>query len=250
MKNVSAKKHLGQHFLKDEDIAICITNLLDKSTKNVIEIGPGMGALTKFLIDKDIDLETIEIDKDSVTYLNSLYPNLVVKNEDFLKIDIKKKYSKSISLIGNFPYNISSQILFKIYENKNHIIEIVGMFQKEVAERIVCKNGKKRGILSVLIQAFYSANYCFSVHPKSFNPPPKIQSGVVKLIRNKRTELNCDDNLFIKIVKMGFNQKRKTLRNSLKTINFKNKKEIEYLLNLRAEQLTVDNFIKITNHVK
>ena len=124
------------------------------------------------------------------------------------------------------------------------------MFQKEVAERIVCKNGKKRGILSVLIQAFYSANYCFSVHPKSFNPPPKIQSGVVKLIRNKRTELNCDDNLFIKIVKMGFNQKRKTLRNSLKTINFKNKKEIECLLNLRAEQLTVDNFIKITNHVK
>ncbi len=249
MKNVPAKKYLGQHFLKEEDIAFRITNLLHKNTKHVLEIGPGMGALTKFLIKKNIKLETIEIDEDSVRYLNSLYPKLVVKNEDFLKIDIKTRYSKGISLIGNFPYNISSQILFKIYENKNYINEIVGMFQKEVAERIVCQNGKKRGILSVFIQAFYNTNYCFTVDPKYFIPPPKIQSGVVKFIRNKRRNLNCDENLFIKIVKKGFSQKRKTLRNSLKTFNFENKKEIEHLLNFRAEQLTVDNFIKITNHV-
>ena len=249
MKNVSAKKYLGQHFLKEEDIAFNITNLLHKNTKHVLEIGPGMGALTKLLI-KNIELEAIEIDEDSVKYLNALYPKLVVKNEDFLKIDIKKRYSKGISLIGNFPYNISSQILFKIYENKNHIKEIVGMFQKEVAERIVCQKWKKRGILSVFIQAFYDTSYCFTVDPKSFIPPPKIQSGVVKLIRNERTNLNCDENLFIKIVKKGFGQKRKTLRNSLKTFNFENTKEIEHLLNCRAEQLTVDNFIKITNHVK
>ena len=250
MKNVKAKKYLGQHFLSDNNIANSITNLLSKTNIKVLEIGPGMGALTQFLIQKNISLETIEIDHESVLFLKLKYPKLIVKEEDFLKLDIKKKYPKGISIIGNFPYNISSQILFKIFKNRNQIRELVGMFQKEVAERVTCKKGKKRGVLSVFIQAFYTAEYCFSVDPKSFTPPPKIKSGVIKLIRNTRKKLICDEELFIQIVKNGFNQKRKTLRNALKNFNLDNKKDIEPLLKLRAEQLSVDDFIKITNHVR
>ena len=250
MKNVKAKKYLGQHFLSDNNIANSITNLLSKTNIKVLEIGPGMGALTQFLIQKNISLETIEIDHESVLFLKLKYPKLIVKEEDFLKLDIKKKYPKGISIIGNFPYNISSQILFKTFKNRNQIRELVGMFQKEVAERVTCKKGKKRGVLSVFIQAFYTAEYCFSVDPKSFTPPPKIKSGVIKLIRNTRKKLICDEELFIQIVKNGFNQKRKTLRNALKNFNLDNKKDIEPLLKLRAEQLSVDDFIKITNHVR
>ena len=250
MKDVRAKKHLGQHFLNDLRIASDITTLLSKNTKNVIEIGPGMGMLTQFLLKKDYKTQVVEIDRESVSYLRRNYPNLNIYDGDFLEINLKKKYPFSFALIGNFPYNISSQILFKVFENKDQIPEIVGMFQKEVAERIVCKKGKKKGILSVLLQVFYDIEYCFTVNENVFIPPPKVKSGVIKLTRNNRENLPVDEKKFKQIVKSAFNQKRKTLRNSLKAFELTNKQEITDLLNLRAEQLSVDNFITLTEHVR
>ena len=250
MKDVRAKKHLGQHFLNDLRIASDITTLLSKNTKNVIEIGPGMGILTQFLLKKDYKTQVVEIDRESVSYLRRNYPNLNIHDGDFLEINLKEKYPFSFALIGNFPYNISSQILFKVLENKDQIPEIVGMFQKEVAERIVCKKGKKKGILSVLLQVFYDIEYCFTVNEDVFIPPPKVKSGVIKLTRNNREHLPVDDKKFKQIVKAAFNQKRKTLRNSLKAFDLINKQEITDLLNLRAEQLSVDNFITLTEHVR
>ena len=249
MKNVRAKKHLGQHFLNDEQIAFDITDLLSEGTKNVVEIGPGMGVLTQFLVKKDFTTEVVEIDKESVFYLRLNYPKLSVHEGDFLQLQLKEKYPYPFSLIGNFPYNISSQILFKAFENRDQIPEVIGMFQKEVAERIVCKKGKKRGILSVFLQAFYDIEYCFTVNEDVFTPPPKVKSGVIKLVRNNRKELTVDEQKFKRVVKTGFNQRRKTLRNALKPFNLINESEIEHLLPLRAEQLSVDDFIKLTNHV-
>ena len=250
MKDVRAKKHLGQHFLNDLRIASDITTLLSKNTKNVIEIGPGMGILTQFLLKKDYKTQVVEIDRESVSYLRRNYPNLNIHDGDFLEINLKEKYPFSFALIGNFPYNISSQILFKVLENKDQIPEIVGMFQKEVAERIVCKKGKKKGVLSVLLQVFYDIEYCFTVNEDVFIPPPKVKSGVIKLTRNNRKHLPVDEKKFKQIVKAAFNQKRKTLRNSLKAFDLINKQEITDLLNLRAEQLSVDNFITLTEHVR
>jgi len=250
MKDVRAKKHLGQHFLNDLRIASDITTLLSENTKNVIEIGPGMGILTQFLLKKDYKTQVVEIDRESVSYLRRNYPNLNIHDGDFLKINLKEKYPFSFALIGNFPYNISSQILFKVFENKDQIPEIVGMFQKEVAERIVCKKGKKKGILSVLLQVFYDIEYCFTVNENVFIPPPKVKSGVIKLTRNNREHLPVDEKKFKQIVKAAFNQKRKTLRNSLKAFELINKQKITDLLNLRAEQLSVDNFITLTDHVR
>ena len=250
MKNVRAKKYLGQHFLNDLRIASDITTLLSKNTKNVIEIGPGMGILTQFLLKKDYKTQVVEIDRESVSYLRRNYPNLNIHDGDFLEINLKEKYPFSFALIGNFPYNISSQILFKVLENKDQIPEIVGMFQKEVAERIVCKKGKKKGVLSVLLQVFYDIEYCFTVNEDVFIPPPKVKSGVIKLTRNNRKHLPVDEKKFKQIVKAAFNQKRKTLRNSLKAFDLINKQEITDLLNLRAEQLSVDNFIILTDHVR
>ena len=174
MKNVRAKKHLGQHFLNDEKIALNITNLLSNETQNVVEIGPGMGVLTQFLVKKDFTTEVVEIDTESVFYLRLNYPQLANKitEGDFLQLNLKEKYPYRFSLIGNFPYNISSQILFKAFENKDQIPEVVGMFQKEVAERIVAKKGKQRGILSVLLQAYYDIEYCFTIDEDVFTPPP------------------------------------------------------------------------------
>ena len=249
MKNVRAKKHLGQHFLNDEKIAYNITALLSEGTKNVVEIGPGMGVLTQFLVKKDFTTEVVEIDTESVFYLRLNYPKLNVHEGDFLQLQLKEKYPYPFSLIGNFPYNISSQILFKAFENRDQIPELIGMFQKEVAERIVCKKGKKRGILSVFLQAFYDIEYCFTVNEDVFTPPPKVKSGVIKLVRNNRKELTVDEQKFKRVVKTGFNQRRKTLRNALKPFNLINESEIEHLLPLRAEQLSVDDFIKLTNHV-
>ena len=249
MKNVIAKKHLGQHFLNDEQIAFNITNLLNDGTENVVEIGPGMGVLTQFLIKKDFITELVEIDTESVFYLILNYPQLNIHKGDFLQLNLQEKYPYNFSLIGNFPYNISSQILFKVFENRDQIPEVVGMFQKEVAERVACKKGKKRGILSVFLQAFYDIEYCFTVNEDVFTPPPKVKSGVLKLVRNSRKEFPCDENKFKQVVKAGFNQKRKTLRNALKPFTLKNESELQDLLNLRAEQLSVDNFIKLTNHV-
>jgi len=249
MKNVRPKKHLGQHFLNDEQIAFDITDLLSKGTKNVVEIGPGMGVLTQFLVKKDFITEVVEIDTESVFYLRLNYPKLSVHEGDFLQLQLKEKYPYPFSLIGNFPYNISSQILFKAFENRDQIPEVIGMFQKEVAERIVCKKGKKRGILSVFLQAFYDIEYCFTVNEDVFTPPPKVKSGVIKLVRNNRKELTVDEQKFKRVVKTGYNQRRKTLRNALKPFTLINESEIEYLLTLRAEQLSVDDFIKLTNHV-
>ncbi len=250
MKDIRAKKHLGQHFLNDSRVASNIINLIAKNTKNVVEIGPGMGMLTKFLIKKDYITQAVEIDPESVLYLKLHYPDLDIYEGDFLRLNIAEKYPFNFSLIGNFPYNISSQILFKVFENKNQIPEIVGMFQKEVAERIVCKQGKAKGILSVLLQAFYDIEYCFTVNENVFIPPPKVKSGVLKFKRNNRKTLSVDENKFKKIVKLAFNQRRKKLRNSLKSFVLVQKREIEDLLHLRAEQLSVDDFIKVTNHVR
>jgi len=250
MKNVKAKKHLGQHFLNDEQIALDITNLLSDGTKNVIEIGAGMGALTQFLINKDYKTEVVEIDRESVFYLTLNFPEIKIYEGDFLQIDIKEQYPYNFSLIGNFPYNISSQILFKVFENRDQIPEVVGMFQKEVAERIACKKGKKRGILSVFLQAFYDVEYCFTVNENAFNPPPKVKSGVIKLIRNTRKELTVEEKKFKRVVKAGYNQRRKTLKNAMKPFEIINGNKITDLLNLRAEQLSVDDFIKLTNHVR
>ena len=248
MQYVRAKKYLGQHFLNNEKIALSIVDLLSKKTEHVVEIGPGMGKLTQHLIKNNYKIQTIEIDKESVDFLKSHYKNLSIINDDFLKINLAQKFSFKFSIIGNFPYNISSQILFKIFENKDQITDVVGMFQKEVAERIACKNGKKRGVLSVLIQTYYNVEYCFSVEPEMFNPPPKVNSGVIKLIRNERKDLKTINKKFKQIVKMAFNQKRKTVKNSLKSLSLEKNKKIEDLLNLRAEQLTTDDFILITKH--
>ena len=250
MKNIRAKKHLGQHFLNDSRIAFDITNLLSKETQNVVEVGSGMGALTKFLLKNSYTSHIVEIDSESVHFLILNYPKINVYEGDFLQLNLIEKYPFSFSLIGNFPYNISSQILFKVFENKDQIIEIVGMFQKEVAERIVCKKGKKRGILSVFLQAFYNIEYCFTVNEEVFIPPPKIKSGVIKLRRNSRKSLKVDEKKFKQVVKVAFNQRRKTLRNALKPFTLINQKEITDLLNLRAEQLSVDDFIMLTNHVR
>ena len=250
MKNVRAKKHLGQHFLNDEQIAFDITDLLSDGAKNVVEIGPGMGVLTQFLVKKDYKTEVVEIDRESVFYLRLNYPDLEIHEGDFLQLDLKEQYPYNFSLIGNFPYNISSQILFKAFENRDQIPEVVGMFQKEVAERIACKKGKKRGILSVFLQAFYDVEYCFTVDEHVFNPPPKVKSGVIKLVRNSRKELPVDEKKFKRVVKAGYNQRRKTLKNAMKPFEIINGNEIVDLLALRAEQLSVDDFIKLTNHVR
>ena len=250
MKNVRAKKHLGQHFLNDEQIAFDITNLLSDGAKNVVEIGPGMGVLTQYLVKKDCKTEVVEIDRESVFYLRLNYPDLEIHEGDFLHLNLKEQYPYNFSLIGNFPYNISSQILFKAFENRDQIPEVVGMFQKEVAERIACKKGKKRGILSVFLQAFYDVEYCFTVDEHVFNPPPKVKSGVIKLVRNSRKELTVDEKKFKRVVKAGYNQRRKTLKNAMKPFELINENEIADLLALRAEQLSVDDFIKLTNHVR
>jgi len=250
MKKVKAKKHLGQHFLEDLNIAENIVNLLEFKNETILEIGPGMGVLTQFLVKKNIDFEVIELDRESVFYLRLNYPKLKIIEGDFLKLNISEIYTKPMSLIGNFPYNISSQILFKAFENRNTITEVVGMFQKEVAERVASLKGKKKGILSVLLQAFYNIEYCFTVDEHVFNPPPKVKSGVIKLVRNTRKKLDCDEKLFIQIVKTGYNQRRKTLRNSLKSFSLEPNSEIDILLQKRAEQLDVEDFIKLTHHVE
>jgi|TARA_B100000809_G_scaffold22844_1_gene19988 16S rRNA (adenine1518-N6/adenine1519-N6)-dimethyltransferase len=248
MNKVRAKKYLGQHFLNDEAIAKAITDLLSKDAKKVVEVGPGMGVLTKFLILKNIDLKLVEIDKESILYLMLHYPQLEkqIIEADFLKLNLPEEIGEQFALIGNFPYNISSQILFIVFENKDLISEVIGMFQKEVAERIVAKKGKQRGILSVLLQAYYDIEYCFTVNEDVFSPPPKVKSGVIKLSRNKVKQLPCDEKLFKQIVKVGFNQRRKTLRNALKSFSLESALAHTDLLRKRAEELSVEDFITIT----
>lgn len=253
MKSVRAKKSLGQHFLNDEGIARDIVDALQTRNAHVLEIGPGMGVLTQFLMEKrDIDFKVVELDRESVEYLRQRFPSLVphIIPADFLKLDLAEMYTSPVSIIGNFPYNISSQILFKILENKDLVTESVGMFQKEVAERIASAPGKKMyGILSVLLQAFFDIDYLFTVHEHSFNPPPKVKSAVIRLRRNPDKHLNCDETLFKMVVKTAFNQRRKTLRNSLKTLQFPEGFLADEIFAKRPEQLSVADFERICQHL-
>ena len=253
MKAVRAKKFLGQHFLINEEIARRITDLIsNKHNKNILEIGPGMGVLTKYLQEKDINLRLVEIDRESVLYLLNKFPELKdnIFEQDFLKINLKKLFSENISIIGNFPYNISSQILFKVYENYEKVDTIVGMFQKEVAERVTSQTGRKKGILSVLLQTFYNIEYCFTVDENQFSPPPKVKSAVIRLVRNKRKKLDVDLKPYKMIIKAAYNQRRKTINNALKSFNLKKDDKIMPLLNLRAENLSVDDFIILTSNIQ
>lgn len=252
MDTVRAKKHLGQHFLKDEHIAERIARSLTGEVRNVLEIGPGMGVLTKYLVtEEDLNFWVIEIDSESVVYLHEHYPELKVVEGDFLRLDLSQLFNnEKFAIIGNFPYNISSQILFRVYECRNEVPEVVGMFQKEVAERVAAKPGSKTyGILSVLLSAFYNIEYLFTVDEHVFNPPPKVKSAVIRLRRNDIQSLECDEKLFTTVVKTGFNQRRKTMRNALKPLGKDLSTISEELLCKRAEQLTVEDFITITNNL-
>jgi len=257
---ISPKKHLGQHFLKDENIARkIVASLTGKNNySTVIEVGAGTGVLTKHLLKKkDLNLFVIEVDRESVAFLKKNYPALEdrIIEKDFLKFTtdwLPHDFSKQpAGIIGNFPYNISTQILFKILEYRNQVPEVVGMFQKEVAERIASPPGNKTyGILSVLMQAFYKIEYLFTVNPQVFIPPPHVKSGVIRLTRNNVEKLECDETLFFRVVKTAFNQRRKTLRNALaefgvKSLAVGNNK----ILDKRAEQLSVNDFIALTKSV-
>lgn len=255
MSAVKAKKHLGQHFLNDTGIASRIVNSLEASGRfeNVLEVGPGMGVLSDFLFQKtEFQTWLIDIDAESVAYLGKKYPDLGSRLilGDFLRLDFKSLFEGPMAIIGNFPYNISSQILFKILEERHQVVEVVGMFQKEVAERCAAKPGSKEyGILSVFLQAYFDVKYLFTVKAGSFNPPPKVLSGVLSLTRNDVKELDCDERLFWQVVKAGFNQRRKTLRNSLSALLDKEKMGDDPLLELRAERLSVQDFIDLTNKI-
>ncbi len=250
---VNPKKNLGQHFLKDRDIARRIADTLSGSAySSVLEIGPGTGILTRFLINRQFpDFRVIEIDNESAYYLKKNFPDLKeIIRGDFLVMDIDQYFPDKLAVIGNFPYNISSQILFKVLDHRDKIIEICGMFQKEVAERICSPPGSKvYGILSVMLQAFYTPEYLFTVPEHVFSPPPKVKSGVIRLTRNSIRELGCDESLFQKVIKASFNQRRKTLRNSVKTA-FNLKREDYKDFGLRPEQLSVEHFIELTNWIE
>ena len=247
---VKPKKRLGQHFLESSEIAKKIVDCLDCNDINtIIEIGPGMGILTNHIIKLSKNSFFIEIDNESVDYLKKEFSEIEhsIIQEDFLKIDLKK-FKSPLAIIGNFPYNISSQIVFKIIENKNTVETLVGMFQLEVAKRICEKPGSKSyGILSVLVQAYYETRFEFLLEPTYFNPPPKVNSGVITLKRKKQLELKCNETLFFKVVKTSFQQRRKTIRNSLKVFNLSNNIKEDVIFGKRPETLSVDDFIHLTN---
>tara|TARA_B100001250_G_scaffold387346_1_gene384635 strand:+ start:596 stop:1366 length:771 start_codon:yes stop_codon:yes gene_type:complete len=244
-----AKKYFGQHFLINKLISQKIVDSITFIPEQyIIEIGPGRGALTEFLISKSNQIKLIEIDSDCIDILENKFPNTEIICDDFLKIDLKKLGLEKYSVIGNFPYNISSQILFKVLENRNNITQVVGMFQKEVADRICSEpKSKKYGILSVLIQAYFHCEQLFDVSPNNFNPKPKVYSSVIKLSRNNITQLNCDHNKFKEIVKLGFSQRRKKLKNALKKIITLDYQNTNIMMTKRAEELSVSDFIELTN---
>jgi 16S rRNA (adenine1518-N6/adenine1519-N6)-dimethyltransferase len=247
---VRAKKHLGQHFLKDESIAARIADSLSPSAKQVLEVGPGTGVLTKYLLKQNFEkFVAVEIDRESAAFLRINYPQLGegLIEADLLKMDFASLFSGQFSVIGNFPYNISSQILFRVLENHDQVNEAVGMFQKEVAVRIAAPPGKKDyGILSVLLQAWYDIEYLFTVEPTVFIPPPKVQSAVIRLQRNKTTDLGCSEKMLLQVVKTAFNQRRKTLHNALKPLGDYNGE----FAGKRAEQLSVEQFVRLTNDLQ
>lgn len=256
---VKAKKSLGQHFLKDEDTARRIAETIsgpelpeghpDWGTMPVLEVGPGMGVLSKYLLATGRSVKAVELDSESVGFLAGVYPDLHVTEADFLKLDLGTLFPGEFALIGNYPYNISSQIFFKVLDNRERIPVVAGMLQKEVAERICTGPGSKvYGILSVLLQAWYDCEYLFSVEPSVFAPPPKVRSGVLRLTRNSRTSLGCDPALFRRVVKTAFGQRRKTLRNSLAPLIPPGSPALlSELMPLRPERLSVDQFIELTN---
>lgn len=266
-RKVRPKKSLGQHFLHDKNTALKIVQALTvrESNQSVLEIGPGTGVLTKDLISNtNIDLAVVEIDRDSVAYLKDHYPDLRILEGDVLAMDLASVFPSSFFIIGNFPYNISSQIFFKILESRNHVDQVVCMLQKEVAERIAAPSGSKTyGILSVLLQTYYTIELLFKVPPGVFTPPPKVMSAVIRLKRNTRMALPCNEEFFVKVVKQGFNNRRKTLRNALKKLilatlsppsNSADDPVKELLVmdvfNKRAEQLSVDDFINLTQKIE
>jgi len=250
MRTVRAKKNLGQHFLTDNDIALKIVQSLHNTQlKKVLEIGPGMGVLTQYLLKNEAyETSVVEIDHESVDYLKIHFPELVnrIISADFLRLNLSEYTTEPIAIIGNFPYNISSQIFFKVREYKDQIPEIVGMLQKEVAERLASGPGNKSyGILSVLLQAYYNIEYLFTVDEKLFNPPPKVKGGVIRLSRNETKKLDCDEKLFKIVVKMAFNQRRKTMRNSLGSLLKNDELKAREIFNKRPEQLNVSEFVWI-----
>jgi 16S rRNA (adenine1518-N6/adenine1519-N6)-dimethyltransferase len=252
--NVKAKKHLGQHFLTDENIARKIVEGLSFQNYNqVLEVGPGTGVLTKYLLDLPSETFVAEIDTESIDYLKIHYQKLENKHftGDFLKINLSEIFNDQVAVIGNFPYNISSQILFKIIDNYQQVPEMVGMFQKEVAERTAAiPRTKDYGILTVLVQAYYDVEYLFTVHENVFNPPPKVKSGVIKLTRNIKEGLEGNEILFKQIVKTGFNQRRKKLSNALKPLNIPESLKNHSFMEKRAEELSVEDFINFTKEWK
>lgn len=251
---VRAKKRLGQHFLKNEDIARQIAEAVTTPNASVLEIGPGMGVLTQFLLQQPFnDFSVIELDEESVAYLQEHFPqlgdNLIAG--DFLRFDLGARYPDKFVIVGNFPYNISSQILFKMLDYKDQAVELVGMFQKEVGERITATAGKKQyGIVSVLLQAYYDTEYLFTVGENEFNPPPKVKSAVVRVVRNFNKKLNCDDEKFKLVVKTAFNYRRKTLRNALQTLPFPAEVVAsDPIFTKRAEQLSIEDFERLANMI-
>ncbi len=254
MTVVRAKKQLGQHFLKDKNIAQKIVESLESDCSKVLEIGPGMGVLTQFLF-QNSSYKTIalDVDRESIDYLKRNYPEYEnqIQFGDFLKADLRDYFNEDekVAIIGNFPYNISSQIFFKILDYKNNIPEAVGMIQKEVAERLASPPGSKQyGILSVLLQAYYDIEYLFTVHEQVFIPPPKVKSAVIRLKRNAVSQLGCDEQLFRKVIKAAFNQRRKMMRNSLKSLILSD--DFEHpMMQKRPEQLSVAEFIELTNAI-
>jgi 16S rRNA (adenine1518-N6/adenine1519-N6)-dimethyltransferase len=251
---IRAKKHLGQHFLKDENIARKIVDSLTLPCDALLEIGPGTGVLTKYLIRLPIrKFIALDVDRDSIPFLKNTFPEAAGSfvEGDFLRLPVNEMMAGNFSIIGNFPYNISTQIFFRVLENRNRVPEVVGMLQKEVAERIAAPPGSKTyGIMSVLLQAWYDIEYLFTVEPHVFVPPPKVKSGVIRIKRNQVQSLGCDEKLFMTIVKTAFNQRRKTLRNGLKSFQFREDERLTDLFTKRAEQLGVEEFVYITRMVK
>jgi 16S rRNA (adenine1518-N6/adenine1519-N6)-dimethyltransferase len=253
MQPVKAKKWLGQHFLHDRQIAARIVQSLQlhQCPENVLEIGPGTGILTGYLVNNpNINLKAVELDAAAAAYLRQTLPQLYLLEDDFLRLELDNLFSGHFSIIGNFPYNISSPIFFAVLQHRHKVKQVVGMVQREVAERITAMPGSKTyGILSVLLQAFYHAELLFRVAPGAFNPPPKVQSAVVRLTRNARLSLPCNEQLFFIVVKQAFNQRRKTLRNALKSLTLPacfNHPAGQHYASLRAEQLGVEDFIQLT----
>jgi len=247
---VRPKKHLGQHFLKDDNIARKIVDSLQSSVLPVLEVGPGMGILTRHLLElPDRSGYFMDTDRESIEYLNEVFPKNAGRfiHADFLKYNLDALFTEKFDIIGNFPYNISSQILFKVLEHPQQVTQVVGMIQKEVAERLAAGPGTKTyGILSVLLQAYYRIEYLFTVNETVFIPPPKVKSAVIRLTRNDREKLDCDETLFFKVVKTAFNQRRKILRNALARMDYQDQAGLDDLLSKRAEQLSVQDFILLS----